>query len=378
MPQRHLIQRHRVTPVSNIRDHETTQRRPGYIPLHHAARTPAQSAAVSVGILLYGPTKLGPRRLGRPNVRASKTLTVVYKNTVLPRLTFWDKVTYWVFRLNVPQRIREWYIFETVSHMCLDFWNFIHFLFTNSVTQPDRKSRVVQGSVSGGQSCGEVPLVASATVVVSSIVRHSQRNQRDRGATDTTEATDTTATDTTGMDSETTNIRNDQKTDIWTGLLGEIHVMLLLCLQHQKNWFALKMQDFVHLTFRQFCGRYSEKPEGRSLFSCFDMFCNILTTVESCSKTSRAPSLCEVEVREVALVAWRLNELQRPFPKLFMVFWSSEAPREIHVEEMGYLTEMKTSWNVPETTTLKSFKFLYPPQVFSYPETESARSIRRP
>lgn len=47
-----------------------------------------------------------------------------------------------------------------------------------------------------------------------------------------------------------------------------------------------------------------------------------------------------------------------------MVFWSSEAPREIHVEEMGYLTEMK--WNVPETTdfynvthvTLKSFKFL--------------------
>lgn len=88
MPQRHLIQRHRVTPLSNIRDHETTQRRPGYIPLHHAARTPAQSAAVSVGILLYGPTKLGPRRLGRPNVRASKTLTVVYKNTVLPRLTF--------------------------------------------------------------------------------------------------------------------------------------------------------------------------------------------------------------------------------------------------------------------------------------------------
>ena len=63
MPQRHLIQRHRVTPLSNIRDHERTQRRPGYIPPHHAARTPAQSAAVSVGILLYGPTKLGPRRL---------------------------------------------------------------------------------------------------------------------------------------------------------------------------------------------------------------------------------------------------------------------------------------------------------------------------
>ena len=151
-----------------------------------------------------------------------------------------------------------------------------------------------------------------------------------------------------------------------------------------KNWFALKIQDFVHLTFRSFCERYTEKPEGRSLFSCFDMFCNILTTVESCSKTSRAPSLCEVEVREVALVAWRLNELQRPFPKLFMVFWSSEAPREIHVEEMGYLTEMKTSRNVPKTTkdfynlTLKSFKFLYPPQVFSYAETESTRSIRRP
>lgn len=60
-----------------------------------------------------------------------------------------------------------------------------------------------------------------------------------------------------------------------------------------------------------------------------------------------------------------------------MVFCSSEAPREIHVEEMGYLTEMKTSWNVPETTTLKSFKFLYPPQVFSYPETESYKKKPR-
>lgn len=185
MQQRHLIQRQRVTPLSNIRDHEATQRRPGYIPPHHAAKIPkipAQSAAVSVGILLYGPTKLGPRRLGRPNVRASKTLTVVYKNTVLPRLTFWDKVTYCDFRLNVPQRTREWYMFWIVLiqyHRCAWISETLSTFSSPTVSL----NRTVRGSVSVGQSCGEVPLVASATVVVSSIVRLSQRNQREEQRT---------------------------------------------------------------------------------------------------------------------------------------------------------------------------------------------------
>ena len=35
----------------------------------------------------------GTRRLGRLNVRASRTLTVVHNNTVLPRLTLWAEVS---------------------------------------------------------------------------------------------------------------------------------------------------------------------------------------------------------------------------------------------------------------------------------------------